>query len=265
MVKPGTSHRATLVMKGPGLSDKVSDSDPHKPGVKPWKIRALDGSKEALFTAEILNEFIEKAHKILDMHPLNFERRKKGLLPANLLLIRGVGKMKKVPGMRERFGLKACCIAGAGLYKGVAAFAGMKVLNVKGATGTPKTDLMAKFARAVKEIGKYDFEFVHIKGCDVFGHDGDAIGKKRFIEKIDRAIAPLLVPENTIVAVTADHSTPCSFKDHSADPVPVLLFGPGIKPDSAKKFGERPCRKGSLGEIQGKDFMKLLIKAAGRE
>ncbi len=264
LVKPGTSHRAALVMRGNGLSERVSDGDPHREGLKVQEIKPLDKSREAAFTAEVLNEFLEKAHKILDRHFLNVKRRKNGLLPANYLLLRGAGQMRKVPSVKERFGLRACCIAGAGLYKGVAAFAGMKVLKVRGATGRPDTNIKAKISRALKELKEYDFVFVHIKGCDVFGHDGDCQGKTKFIEKIDRALKPLPSLNETLVAITADHSTPCSHKAHSADPVPVLLWGKGLKADSVERFGEHPCRKGSLGVLNGKNFMKLLLSVAGR-
>ncbi len=261
LVVPGTAHRAALIMRGQGLSEKVSDGDPRKEGRKALEIRAMDDSKEAKFTADALNEFLEKAHTILDKHSLNAKRRGKGLLPANFLLPRGAGKMKSVPNVMERFGLNACCIAGAGLYKGVAKFVGMDILEVEGATGRPDTDVSAKISRAIKELKERDYVFVHVKGCDIFGHDGNATGKMEFIEKIDIALKPLLGLKNVLIAVTADHSTPVSRKDHSADPVPVLLSG-GIEADSVKEFGERECEKGSLGEIMGKNFMKLLLEKA---
>ncbi|MCX6801504.1 MAG: 2,3-bisphosphoglycerate-independent phosphoglycerate mutase [Candidatus Diapherotrites archaeon] len=264
LVKPGTEHRAAVVMSGHGLSDKISDGDPHSAGEKALEIRPLNKSQEAKFTAEVLNEFLRNAHTILDSHPLNLERVQKGLPPANYLLVRGAGEMKKVPSLKERFGLRACCIAGAGLYKGVAAFVGMDLFEVKGATGTPQTDIKAKIARAVKELEHFEYVFVHIKGCDIFGHDGKCIEKKKFIEKIDSALAPLLGLKDALVIVTADHSTPCSQKNHSADPVPVLFYRVGMKAGRAKGFGETACRKGALGVFSGSDLMKLALKEAGR-
>jgi len=264
LVKPGTSHRAAVVMRGEGLSDKICDSDPHREGVKVRRAKACDKSKQAKFTAGTLNEFLKEAHKILEAHPANKARKKKGLKPANYLLLRGAGKMKAVPSIRKRFGLKAVCIAGAGLYKGVAAFVGMKILKVKGATGTPKTSVKAKIGRAIKELKSNDLVFVHVKGCDIFGHDGDCVGKKKFIEKIDRAIKPVMKLDNVLVAVTADHSTPCARKDHSNDPVPVLFYGSMIEADSANEFSERKARNKGLGVLHGKNFMKLMLKETGR-
>jgi len=264
LVKPGTSHRAAVVMRGKGLSDKICDSDPNKEGAKAEKVKARDKSKQAKFTADTLNEFLKKTHEILEAHPVNLARKKKGLKPANYLLLRGAGKMKQVPDIKKRFGLKAVCIAGAGLYKGVAAFVGMKILKVKGATGTPKTSVKAKIDRAIKELKSNDLVFVHVKGCDVFGHDGNCAGKKKFIEKIDKALKPLIGIENVLVAITADHSTPCSRKDHSKDPVPVLFYGSMIKADSTDKFSEKKAKKGKLGVLHGKKFMKLMLKMTGK-
>jgi len=259
-VKAGTSHRAAIVMHGPGLSDKVSDSDPHREGAKVQKVRPLDGSREAAFTALALNKFLEKTHKILDKHSANTERTKKGLPPANFVLTRGAGQMKKFKRFNEMHGLSACCIAGGGLYKGIAALAGMDIIEVPGATGTPDTDIVAKISRAVKEVnGNYDFVFVHIKGPDVFGHDGDCTGKKEFIEKIDAALGPLLSLDGAIIAVTADHSTPCSNKDHSPDPVPLLAWGSGVNSDSVEHFSERDCAKGGLGRMPGKKLIGMLL------
>ncbi len=258
-VKAGTSHRVAIVMHGPGLSAKVSDSDPHKEGKKVQKVKPLNKTKKAIFTAEVLNEFLEKAHKKLLKHPLNKERIKKGLPPANFVLTRGAGQMKKLKSFKEKHHLKACCIAGGGLYKGVAALVGMKVIEVKGATGTPNTNIKAKIARAIKEINSNcNFVFVHIKGTDIFGHDGDCKGKKKFIEKIDAAIKPLLSLNNTTIALTADHSTPCSKKDHSADPVPVVIWRKGLflGNEKIKHFNERECIKGNLGRIQGIKLMQ---------
>jgi len=264
IVKPGTSHRAAVVMRGKGLSDKICDSDPHRTGVSARRVKPSDKSKQAKFTAVTLNEFLRKTHELLEAHPVNQARKKKGLKPANYLLLRGAGKMKTVPSIRKRFGLKAVCIAGTGLYKGIAEFVGMKILNVRGATGTANTSVKAKIARALKELKSNDLVFVHVKGCDLFGHDGDCVGKKKFIEKIDRALKPLIGIENTLVAVTADHSTPCTRKDHSKDPVPVLFYGSMIAAGPVSGFSERKAGKGRLGVLHGKKFMKLMLKVTGR-
>ncbi len=264
IVKPGTAHRLAIVMRGKGLSANISDSDPHKTGVRPLAVRALDDSKEARFSASVLNEFLKKAHSVLSAHPLNKERKKKGLPEANIVLVRGAGMFKPVQSFEERFGMKACCIAGAGLYKGIARFLGMDVLEVKGATGKANTDIKAKVNAAIKALQTYDFVFLHIKGCDIFGHDGDASGKKKFIERIDSALKPLLKLKDTLIVITADHSTPCCMKDHSGDAVPVLIAGPSVRSDSVSKFEERSCINGYYRFNSGLELMNEILNLTAR-
>lgn len=252
LVGKSFGHRAVLVLRGKDLSAKIKGNDSHKTGAKPQKVVAE--TKAAKFTAEVLNEFLERSSLILNQHPLN-KRRK---LPANYLLVRGAGQLKKVPDFKEKYGLKACCIAGGGLYKGVAGILGMDVLKVKGATGMANTNLKAKFSAARRALKKYDLVFCHIKATDTFGHDGDFINKKKFIAKIDKEIKPLL-KEKALLAVTADHCTPCVLKDHSADPIPLLIYNNGQ--DAVKEFSEKACRRGKLGRIEQAKLMNI-IKAA---
>lgn len=268
ILKPGTGHRIALVMRGKGLSDEISNSDVHyvtgDKVIENWQglpvniIRPLNNSPEAKFTAEVLQKFLEIAHQKLEQNPLNTEREKNGLLRGNYILTREPGYFKKLPSFLEKYGLSACCIAGAGLYKGLGVLMGMDLIDVPGATGMPNTNVEAKILAAKEAVGQYDFIFVHIKPTDIFGENGDCLGKKDFIEKIDRAIDSL---EDTgaAICVTADHATPCVNKDHSADPVPVLIFRPGDIGGQSTKFGESECAKGSLGIIEGKDLLKIFL------
>ncbi|MBI2656590.1 phosphoglycerate mutase, partial [Candidatus Woesearchaeota archaeon] len=169
------------------------------------------------------------------------------------------GYFKKLKPFKERYHLRACCIAGAGLYKGLGAIAGMNLIMVKGATGLPNTNVKAKIDAAKKQIKKYDFVFVHIKPTDIYGENGDCKGKRNFIENIDKAIDNL-DKTDALIVITADHSTPCSQKDHSADPVPILISCGNINPDSVGRFNEIDCRKGSLGVMNGSEVMKKVIE-----
>ncbi|MFH1224465.1 MAG: 2,3-bisphosphoglycerate-independent phosphoglycerate mutase [Candidatus Diapherotrites archaeon] len=263
ILKASVGHRAGLVMRGKGLSYRVSDADPHKAGVEVHGARALDGSKEARFTAEVLNEFLELAHRKLSAHLLNKKRVKQGLPPANYLLVRGASVAQELPSFRKRYGLKACCIAGGGLYKGIAKVLGMDILHVKGATGKTGSNLEAKIGAAKKALRNRDFVFVHFKGADLMGEDGNCEGKKEYIEKADRAIAGLLGLKGTLVVVTADHSTPCLLKDHSSDPVPVLFHGAGIEHGGTPEFSERACANGELGHISGMELMPKIMQLLG--
>jgi len=270
IAKSGTGHRISLVLRGKDISEKVSNSDVHYlPGgkvIEDWQdhkvntIEPLDDSKEAKHTAAALQKFLEKAHSILEKNPLNDKREKQGKLRANYILTRYPGHFKALEPFKKKWGLKAACVAGAGLYKGLGSISGMDVIEVDGATGLPNTNVKAKFEAAKKAIKKYDFVYVHVKPTDIFGENGDCSGKKNFIEeKIDPALK-VLSGFDGILAITGDHSTPCSLKDHSGDPVPFLIHGDGT--DSVSKFGEKECRKGKLGEILGKDYLKKIIGLA---
>ncbi|MBM4054244.1 MAG: 2,3-bisphosphoglycerate-independent phosphoglycerate mutase [Planctomycetes bacterium] len=264
-VKPGTGHRAAIVMRGKGLSSAIIDADPHKSDVPTREVTPLDKSIEAKHTARVLNVFLKKAYEILQKHPLNEERRKKGEPAANYLLVRGAGQYREVPCFKERYSFSGCCIAGGGLYKGVAAYLGMDVIDVPGATGLPDTDLEAKFRAAINNLNKYDFVFVHVKATDSFGEDGNFAGKKAFIEKIDHAARLFLeLPANTLFIITGDHSTPCELKSHSGDPVPIIFHGAGVRADKVTAFNERACTQGGLGIITGNDVMPQILNLFGR-
>jgi len=270
LVKPGTGHRLALAMRGKGLSDKMTNSDVHyvteNKVVENWEgskvniPQPTDATPEAKFTASVLQKYLIKAHEILETNPLNKERESKGELKANYILTRGPGYYKKLKPLTEMWGLsKAACIAGAGLYKGLGVMAGMDLIDVPGANGLPNTEVAAKINKAKEILPLYDFIFLHIKPTDIFGENGEWQKKKDFIEKIDSAIDSLDESADASIAVTADHSTPCSLKDHSPDPVPLLIYQKGLKGDGGKKFGEANCKNGSLEKIEGKDFMKLFL------
>ena len=255
-------HRGALILRGEGLSDKVCGTDPHKLG-KPKKCCSLDGKKDSKKTARIINKFMELSIEKLSQNQLNIRREKVGKVPANIVLLRGAGKFRKIPTMKKRFNIKSTAIAGGALYKGVAKYVGMNVLDVKGATGDRNTNLKAKGRSVLSSLKNSDFVFVHVKATDSFSHDGDCVGKKNMIERVDKELLPYLFKairnkKNKIgLIITGDHSTPCELKKHSADPVPILMWGFGK--DNIKKFGEKYCKKGKLGKIYGKEIISCIL------
>lgn len=263
ILKPGTAYRLGMIMRGKNLSSEITDVDPKEAGLTIKQAKARDGSKQAEFTAKVLNKFVELSHKKLNKLPSNQERVKKGELSANCLLVRGAGKYPDMEPFEEKYRLRACCIAGAGLYKGIARVLGMDVLEVAGATGKPDTNVRAKIEKAIAVKKDYDFVFVHIKAADSFGEDGDSDGKLKFIEKIDEAMVPLVGLPGAVVAVTADHSTPCELKGHSADDVPIVIVSPRVRDDDVEHFSERECAKGRLGHIKGEHVMPILLDIVG--
>ncbi len=259
--KESVEHRAVLVLRGDGLSPYVSDADPHKLG-SVYEVRALKSGAER--TAEIVNEFVERSYATLNKHTVNMKRRENGLMPANIVLPRGAGMVPQMDSIEEKHGISTGAIAGVSIVKGVCRLAGMEVLDVKGARGTAESDFGAKIGAALDYLKNGDFVLVNIKAPDLFGHDGDPAGKKEIIEKIDLAMARLKEAlDNTIIAVTADHSTPCDIMDHSGDPVPLLIAGKGVRTDDIRKFGERTAAEGGLCRIRGKDILNILLQLAG--
>lgn len=256
-LKRGIDQRVVLVMSGRNLSEKVSDGDFHQTGIIAPMIKPLDKSKKALFTAQVMNEFLAQSHQILKNHPLNLKREKQGLLSANYILFREPGQMKKLPSFKQIWGWDACCIAGGDLYQGIGRALQMKTIMVKGVTGRADTDLAAKFKAARRAIIKYGFVYCHVKAVDNFSHDKDCRGKKEMIEKIDYYL-PFLKSPQALLVITADHCTPCSLGEHTSDAVPVLVWG--TKSDQVKEFSERACQKGGLGEVAGIDLLKKIIK-----
>ncbi len=260
-VKAGVEHRAALVVKGDGLSDRITDTDPHSSGEKVKEVRALD--KEALFTAEVLNKYLAEARSILGKHQFNLRRRENGKMPANELLLRGAGLTPKLQPFREKYGFNGACIAGIPMVKGIGSLLGMKVLEVEGATGTVNSNFRNKMDSAVEEMRNSQFVIVNIKGTDAAGHDGNAILKKRVIERFDQALEPIMDLDVT-VCITGDHSTPCDFREHSGDPLPLLMSSPGTRRDGAKFFDEISCMNGSLGLGSG-DILQYMRQLSGND
>mgnify|MGYP000870031829 FL=1 len=255
----GAGHRAALALVGEGLGDKVSSNDPKKEGVRPLTIRACTDDPADAKTAEACNEFIRQSAKVLSDHPLNARRIEEGLPAANLLLIRGAGKMGAFPQFQERYSLSGSVISAATLIAGIGKVVGLEHIPVPGTTGSVDSDLDAKVKATLGELDRKDFVLMNIKGADEAGHDGKGIQKRDFIEVIDAALEPLLGLEDTLLVVCADHSTPCSIKDHSADPVPVVIRGPGVRVDRTVRFDEVSCAEGGLNRIRGCDLMPIVL------
>jgi len=260
---PATEHRAALILRGEGLDSRVSDVDPHHDG-PPLMSRPLDPAAEK--TAAVLNEVVKQAHEIMDGHPVNVERREKGLKIANYLIPRGAGTVPELPSILDRWGFtSAASIAGVSLVKGVCQFVGFETITVEGATGGIDTDHLAKGKAMVAALRDHDFVFCNVKATDIFGHDGDAIGKRDWITSFDSTVGYLLDNlEDTLVAITGDHSTPCDMFAHSSDPVPLVIWGPGQRVDLAVAFNERAVSQGSLHGFVGQDVMPYMMGLAGR-
>lgn len=261
-VRAGVEHRAALVMRGKDLMDRITDSDPHEPGLRVQEVKPLD--EKAKFTADVLNKYLALARKKLADHPLNAKRIKEGKEPANELLIRGAGQAPSLTPFSELYGMKAACISGIPMITGICRLIGMDSIAVEGATGRLDSDFRAKFEAAYRTLNDYDFLIMNIKATDVAGHDGDPIAKRDAIQRIDAAMKDIgKILQDTVVCVTGDHSTPCAMKDHSGDPLPILFNSSGIRKDRAKLFDEISCTYGTYN-INSGDVMKVLLQLSDR-
>ncbi|ABL78962.1 2,3-bisphosphoglycerate-independent phosphoglycerate mutase [Thermofilum pendens] len=261
-----TAHRLVVVLRGDSLSPRVSDSDPGtaREGEPVREVKPLTNDPESERTARILWKLLLRAHEELERCPVNEERVKRGLLPANAVLTRGAGMVPYgiVP-FREQFGATAYLVAEEATVLGVARILGIEGEIPGGSTADLDTDLDAIFNRALDAYRRgYEFVFIHVKGTDIAGHDAKPLEKARFIERVDEAFAGFLSRIDrgkTIVAVTADHSTPCTVRDHSGDPVPLLINGPGVRRDDVTSFDEISCARGGLGRIRGVNLVRILL------
>lgn len=264
--KESTGHRAVLVLRSEGdesLSDAVSDADPKNEGKPPPKIVfPTDDTKEAVRTADILNKVVNKSYEMIKNHPVNQEREKNGEPPANIIVPRGAGAVPEVEPINEKYNLNSVCIAETGLIMGIGRFAGMDIIEVDGATGGTDTNLDNIIDEIVKHAtgDEYNFLLINIDGADEAGHDGSFEEKLEFIEKVDKVvIKKLLEIEDCYIILTADHSTPISRMDHTADPVPIIINGPEVRIDNVNEFNEIEAHKGGLCRIRGSDVMDILM------
>jgi 2,3-bisphosphoglycerate-independent phosphoglycerate mutase len=207
---------------------------------------------------------VRQAASILADHPLNRERAKQGLSPANAVLLRGAGEMGHFEPFPSRYGISGSVISAASLIAGIGTAVGLKRVHVDGITGSQDSNLAGKIAAAQDELRSQDFVLVNIKGADESGHDGLARQKTAFVEKIDAAIAPLCKIQDTIIVICADHSTPCSVRDHSADPVPVVIWGDGVRTDDIVRFDEISCAQGGLSRIPGSSLLPIALDLINR-
>lgn len=260
--KESTGHRAVLVLRGENLSDKVSDADPKVEGNKPKIIKATDDSKEAKRTADLLNKIVAKSYDMIKDHPINQDRIKNGEPPANIIIPRGAGAVPDVESINSKYEVNSACIAETGLIMGIGRFAGMDIIEMDDVTGGVDTNLDNIIDTILDQVNnsEHDFFLINIDGADEAGHDGDYKQKLEFIEKVDEVVmSKLLDLEDTVLFLTADHSTPVSVMNHSGDPVPILINGPNVRIDDVEEYHEFATYKGGLCRIRGSDVMNIIM------
>ena len=241
-VCPVREHRFVVVFRGDNLVPTLSDSDPQQVGVAPKAVTAL--SPKAGRAVSIANQFIARAQAILAEHH-----------PANMALLRGFSRRPHFPSMDEVYKLRPAAIASYPMYRGLAKLVGMEILE----TGTTIEDELATLKQ---DYASYDFFFLHIKGTDSAGEDGDLDRKVSIIEQVDNALSKLISMEPDVLVVTGDHSTPVLLRAHSWHPVPILLYSKWCRPDKVNEFSESACLSGGLGRFPATQVMPLAMANA---
>jgi len=266
--KEATEHRAVLVLRGEKLSPEVTDTDPGPEHVGE-KVRRCEPSEPGLGlaqrTADAVNKFVERSHEILKDHPTNKARVEAGKLPANIVLTRGAGAALRMRSITERFGLQGACVAGESTVLGVARMAGFDIFTSPRFTANVDTVLEDKARYAIEALKVHDLVVLHVKGTDILSHDNRPLDKMHFIEKIDEMLGLVLsqIDEKVYVALGADHSTPCEVGDHTADPVPITIYGPDVLADNVAGYSERSCQRGGLCRLTANQFLLTLLDFMG--
>lgn len=279
-------HRAVLLIKSKDkpLSSHITNSDPAyaiinglgvaqaNPEMTVKTVEATDDTQEAKVSAGLVNEFIEKSHQIWENHPVNQKRVGEGKLKANVILTRDAGHMlPKLFNINQHYRVNFECLADMNTERGIAEMAGMESYLLAPPSGNLQADMDLRVKMLLNDLPRHDCFYIHLKGPDEPGHDGNYKLKTEIIAAIDKYFfGPLLKQidlKDTVICVTSDHSTPCILKVHSDTPVAVLIAGGNVVGDGrAVKFSEKNAAEGSLGTImQGCELMPKLMALLGKQ
>lgn len=263
---PGVSYRHLLVYKGGNKN--INCTPPHDVPGAPFKdVLVSEKTKNGIETAKKLNDLILKSQELLENHPVNQQRRKSGKDPANSIWPWSPGYKPQMPTLKEMFGIdKAAVISAVDLIQGIGVYAGMEVIKVKGATGLYDTNYEGKAQAAVDALKTNDFVYLHIEASDEAGHEGDVELKTKTIEYLDRRVVKYILEETrkmdepVTIAILPDHPTPCALKTHTREPVPFLVYKPGIVPDEVEVYDEFSVKNGTLGLLKGDEFIRKFLE-----
>lgn len=262
---PGVSYRHLLKMKE---GDKRIDcTPPHDvPGTLFREVMIKPQVPEAAETTEYLNMLTLRSQEVLADHPVNRKRIAEGKEPANSIWLWSPGYRPQMKTLSERYGLRSgSVISAVDLIKGIGVYAGLKSIDVEGATGLYDTNYEGKTAAAIEALRNDDFVFLHIEASDEAGHEGDAGLKVRTIEYLDRrVVGPIMEElakwdEPVTIALLPDHPTPVELRIHTNDPVPFVIYRPGEEADTVEEYNEFEPQAGYYGTVEAADFMDILI------
>ena len=243
-VFPVQDYRFVLRLRGEGLSELISETDPQVTGAAALPVKPL--TPEAKRTAELVNEFVSQASKLLAE-----EER------ANMVLLRGFAQMPNLPPMNDAYQLNTAGIAAYPMYRGLAEVAGMKVIPTGRTFGDEVETLRQNF-------DNHDFFFIHYKPADAAGEDGDFDAKVKCLEDLDPFIPQIRELNPDVFLVAGDHATPAIMAAHSWHPVPFMLHSKLTRGEGVPRFNERTCAQGSVGSILATQVMLLAMSHAGK-
>ena len=248
----------------PGTEPGVSDTDPGDRKLPAAVKRCSADSSRSVLTAEKINRFIEIAHSRLETHPVNLDRTRRGLLPANGVITRGAGAGFSLRNAVTDKSLSAAVVAGCNTVVGLARTLGYELKTDSRFTADAFTDVEAKLEAALDALQRHDLVYVHIKAPDLFAHDHQPEGKRAFLERIDHAMRMLEAQPGLMIAIAADHSTDCNSGSHTADPVPAFYCAPSLSGQPAGPsviFGETACADGNMPRQTSHQFLSRILDA----
>ena len=243
-VLPVQDYRFVLLMRGDGLSDQLSETDPQRTGAAPLQVTPL--APEAAKTADAVNQFVTHARELLGKRDI-----------ANMVLLRGFSRLPSFPSMGEAYRLSPAAIAAYPMYRGLAHVVGMRVIPT-GATFDDELDTLAEHYQ------EHDFFYIHYKPADAAGEDGNFEAKVTALEELDARIPRLVDMAPDVLVVAGDHATPSIMAAHGWHQVPLLIRSRLTRGDGVDAFSERACAAGSLGTFPAMHLMLLALAHAGK-
>lgn len=278
-ITPTISHRVIIKFRHnkKSLSDKITNTDPAygklngigiaKTNVDNMTVQqsiSEDNSELSILSANIVNEFTRKSIALMKDHHVNIDRISKNKKPMSVILLRDAGNsVPHLQPINEKYGISTSCLVDMPVEIGIAKIIGMDLFYSQ-----KIDDYAQKGMEVAKILDLYNLVYVHIKGPDEYGHDGDALGKMSNIELIDKNFFGMFLKSVTrahVVVISGDHSTPCIKKSHTDDPIPLLVSGNNIKSDGSQRFTESWASKGSIGTLKGSEVISHVLKMTSRQ
>jgi 2,3-bisphosphoglycerate-independent phosphoglycerate mutase len=265
----GLDYRHFLILRNLPDSMLIECNPPHDvTGAEIGEVLPKAKSPRVEEAVSLLRKMILESKAVLENHPVNVARRKAGKRSGNMVWFWGGGEKPSMLTFMAKFGLRAAVISAVDLVKGIGKYAGMQVINVKGATGMYDTNFEGKAEAALKALESNDFVFVHVEAPDEAGHERAAAKKVKAIEDLDRRMLGKLLKglkEPYAIAILPDHPTPITVGTHTRDPVPFAIKSPFWAADDVDKFDENSAKKGGFGLVRDESLVSLLVSSGKKK